>query len=153
MEYRTRSDFLGAGSHIGFSVNYQYLDTLSTAATAGSAPTNTGNSVGYSRHKGIATVRYDIGGFFGQVQVNYIGSARVDPDTAYNFYSVPKVGAFTYVNLSLRYEVNKQFSINADVDNLFNAKAPFPYPASGGTATYFQGIIGTYLRFGAAVHF
>lgn len=153
VEYRTRSDFLGAGSHIGFSVNYQYLDTLSTAATAGSAPTNTGNSVGYSRHKGIATVRYDIGGFFGQVQVNYIGSARVDPDTAYNFYSVPKVGAFTYVNLSLRYEVNKQFSINADVDNLFNAKAPFPYPASGGTATYFQGIIGTYLRFGAAVHF
>ncbi len=153
VDYRTRTDFLGKGSHLGFSVNYQYLDTLSTVATPGSAAANTGNSVGYSRHKGIATVRYDNGGFFGQVQVNYIGSARIDPDTAYNFYSVPNVSPFTYVNLSVRYDVAKHFTINADVDNLFNAKAPYPYPASGGTATYFQGILGTYIRVGAAVHF
>lgn len=153
VSYRTRSDFLGAGSHIGFDINYQYLDNLSTIATPGSAPVHTSNSVGYSPNKGVATIRYDNGGFFGQVQVNYIGKARIDPDTALNFYSVPYVKAFTYVNLSLRYDIGKHFSINADVDNLFDAKAPYPYPASGGTTTYFQGILGTYMRVGAAVHF
>lgn len=153
ISYRTRSDFLGAGSHIGLDINYQYLDTLSTIVTAGSAPVHTSNSVGYSRNKGVATIRYDNGGFFGQVQVNYIGKTRFDPDTALNFYSVPEVKAFTYVNLSLRYDVGKHFSINADVDNLFDAKAPYPYPVSGGTTTYFQGILGTYMRIGAAVHF
>ncbi|HEX8026823.1 MAG TPA: TonB-dependent receptor [Vicinamibacterales bacterium] len=153
ISYRTRSDFLGKGSHIGLDINYQYLDNLSTIVTAGSAPVHTSNSVGYSQNKGVATIRYDNGGFFGQVQVNYIGKARIDPDTALNFYSVPYVNAFTYVNLSLRYDVGKHFSINADVDNVFDAKAPYPYPASGGTTTYFQGILGTYMRIGAAVHF
>jgi len=153
ISYRSATDFLGKGSHLGFDINYQYLDTLSTIVTAGSAPVHTSNSVGYSRHKGVATVRYDNGGFFGQVQVNYIGKARIDPDTAFNFYSVPEVKAFTYVNLSLRYDVGKHFSINADVDNVFDVKPPYPYPASGGTTTYFQGILGTYMRVGAAVHF
>ena len=153
LEVPCATDFLGKGSHLGFDINYQYLDTLSTIVTAGSAPVHTSNSVGYSRHKGVATVRYDNGGFFGQVQVNYIGKARIDPDTAFNFYSVPEVKAFTYVNLSLRYDVGKHFSINADVDNVFDVKPPYPYPASGGTTTYFQGILGTYMRVGAAVHF
>lgn len=153
ISYRTRSDFLGVGSHLGLDINYQYLDNLSTIVTAGSAPVHTSNSVGYSPNKGVATIRYDNGGFFGQVQINYIGKARIDPDTALNFYSVPYVKAFTYVNLSLRYDVGKHFSINADVDNLFDAKPPYPYPASGGTTTYFQGILGTYMRVGAAVHF
>jgi outer membrane receptor protein involved in Fe transport len=153
ISYRTASDFLGKGSHVGFDVNYQYLDTLSTVVTAGSAPVLTSNSVGYSRHKGVATFRYDNGGFFGQLQVNYIGKTRVDPNTAFNFYAVPEVKAFTYVNLSLRQDIAKHFSINVDIDNLFDVKAPYPYPASGGTTTYFQGILGRYIRFGAAVHF
>ncbi|MDB5678113.1 TonB-dependent receptor [Sphingomonas bacterium] len=153
ISYRTTSNFLGAGSHIGFDLNYQYLDDLSTIVTAGSAPVHTSNSVGYSRNKGVATFRYDWGGFFGQVQVNYIGKTRIDPDTALNFYAVPEVKAFTYVNLSLRYDVGKHFSLNADIDNLFDVKPPYPYPASGGTTTYFQGILGTYIRVGAAVHF
>ena len=151
--YRTGSPFLGRGSHVGLTVNYQYLDTLSTVVTAGSRAVFTSNSVGYSRNKGVATIRYDNGGFFGQVQVNYIGKTRVDPNTAFNFYTVPEVKAFTYVNLSVKYDVGRNFSLNADVDNLLDAKAPYPYSASGGTTTYFQGILGTYFRFGAAVHF
>jgi outer membrane receptor protein involved in Fe transport len=153
VSYRTATNFLGKGSHLGFDINYQYLDTLSTIVTAGSAPVHTSNSVGYSRNKGVATIRYDNGGFFGQVQVNYIGKARIDPDTALNFYAVPEVNAFTYVNFSARYDVNKNFSLNVDVDNVFDVKPPYPYPASGGTSTYFQGILGTYFRIGAAVHF
>lgn len=153
IDYRVRTPFLGERSRLDFSINYQYLDTLSTVVTAGSAPVLTSNSVGYSRHKGVATVRYQNGGFFGQVQVNYIGSARIDPNVAYDFYSVPKVRAFTFVNLSARYDVGTHFSLNADVDNVFDVSPPYPYPASGGTTTYYQGILGRYFRFGAAVHF
>ena len=66
------------GPVLGLLLN---LDTLSTVVTAGSVPVLTSDSVGYSHHKGVATVRYDNGGFFGQVQINYIGKARVDPNT------------------------------------------------------------------------
>lgn len=151
--YRHATDFLGRGSHMGLKVSYQYLDTLSTVVTSGARETLTSNSPGYSPNKGVATVTYDNGGFLGQIQVNYIGKTRVDPNSALDFYSVPYVNSFTYVNLSLSQNVGKQFTIHADVDNLFNAKVPYPYPASGGTTTYFQGILGTYIRIGAAVHF
>ncbi|GAA0301601.1 TonB-dependent receptor [Sphingomonas oligophenolica] len=153
VSYRTATDFLGQGSHIGLDINYQYLDTLSTIVTEGSVPVHTSNSVGYSPHKGVATIRYDRGIFFGQVQINYIGKTRIDPDTVYNFYAVPEVNAFTYVNMSFKLDVTKNFSLNLDVDNVFDVKAPYPYSASGGTTTYFQGILGRYMRFGAAVHF
>lgn len=151
--YRAESDFLGLGSHLGLKLNYQYLDTLSTVVTKGSVAVLTSTSVGYSRNKGVATFAYDNAGFFGQIQVNYIGKARVDPNNPLNFYSVPEVNAFAYLNLSVKYDVTKNFTLNADVDNLLDTKAPYPYPASGGTTTYFQGILGTYLRLGAAVHF
>ena len=153
MAYRADSDFLGRGSHLGLKLNYQYLDTLSTVVTKGSVAVLTSTSVGYSRNKGVATFAYDNAGFFGQIQVNYIGKARVDPNNPLNFYSVPEVNAFAYLNLSVKYDVTKNFTLNADVDNLLDTKAPYPYPASGGTTTYFQGILGTYLRLGAAVHF
>lgn len=153
LDYKVRTPFLGDGSRMNFSVNYQYLDDLSTVVTAGSTPVITSNGVGYSRHKGVAAVRYVNGGFFGQVQVNYIGSARIDPNVAYDFYSVDKVKPFTFVNLSARYDIARSFSINADVDNVFDVSPPYPYPASGGTTTYYQGILGRYFRVGAAVHF
>ena len=138
---------------MGLNVSYQYLDTRTDQASAGAVPNQIDNSVGYSRHKGVAALSYDTSKFDGQVQVSYIGSAYIDPNTTANFYSIPKVKAFTYVNLSLAYKVTDRFTIHADVDNLFDAKAPYPYPASGGTSTYFQGILGTYFRIGAGVHF
>jgi iron complex outermembrane receptor protein len=53
--------------------------------------------------------------------------------------------------------VTPHFTFHVDVDNVFNAKAPYPYPAgndlTNGTSTYFQGILGTYFRVGAGVHF
>lgn len=153
INYRYAAPFLGNDSSLGLNVSYQYLDTRTDQASAGAVPNQIDNSVGYSRHKGIATFSYNTSKFDGQVQVNYIGSAYIDPNTTTNFYSIPKVNAFTYVNLSMSYKVTPQFTIHADVDNLFDAKAPFPYPASGGTSTYFQGILGTYFRIGAGVHF
>ena len=153
VNYRQATPFLGNDSSMGLNVSYQYLDTRSDQASAGAKPSQIDNSVGYSRHKGIATFSYNTSKFDSQVQVNYIGSAYIDPNTTANFYSIPKVKAFTYVNLSMSYKVTPQFTIHADADNVFDVKAPYPYSASGGTATYFPGILGTYFRVGAGVHF
>lgn len=153
LAYRHSSDFLGAGSHLGLKVSYQYLDTLSTQATATSTPVLISNSVGYSRHKGIATLGYDRGGFSGQLQMNYIGKARIDPNSSKDLYDPTYVNSFTYFNLSLAQNVGKRFTVHVDVDNLFDAKPPFPYPASGGTVPYFAGVLGTFIRVGAGVHF
>lgn len=153
LDYRRPTDFLGVGSSLALKASYQYLDTRTSQITAGSNANVLDNSVGYSRHKGVATLSYANGGFYGQLQYNYIGSALIDPNLSPNFYSVPKVDPFSYFNLSLSYKVTENFTFRGSVDNLFNAKAPYPYPASGGTTTYFQGILGTYIRVGAAVHF
>lgn len=151
--YRRPTPTLGSNSSVNLNISYQYLDTRSNAAVAGSAPTQLDNSVGFSRHKGVATLGYSSPKFDAQIQANYIGAANIDPNTTANFYSVPRVAAFTYVNMSASLKVTENFSFHFDVDNVFNAKAPYPYPASGGTSTYFQGILGTYFRVGAGVHF
>ena len=153
LNYRRPTPFLGEGSRLELNMSYQYLDTLTTEVTAGSAPVINHNSVGYSRHKGVASLTYDNHGFTGQIQANYIGKARIDPNTDFDFYSVPTVNSFIFTNLSLAYNVGERFTIRSSVDNLFDVKPPSPYPASGGTSTYFQGILGRYFRVGAAVHF
>ena len=153
LDYRHPTDFLGKGSITSFNVSYQYLISRTTQVTAGSNPLQLDNSVGYSPHKGVATLGYANGPFFGQLQMNYIGSALVDANVSPNFYSVPKVGAFTFFNLNMSYKVADRFTLRSSVDNVFNAKAPYPYPASGGTSVYFQGILGTYIRFGAELAF
>ncbi|MGK3922205.1 hypothetical protein ABI052_14795, partial [Enterococcus faecium] len=89
----------------------------------------------------------------GQFEVNYIGRARINPNNPIDFYTVPYVNSFTYVNLSLSQDISKRFTVHIDVDNLFDAGAPYPFPASGGFTPYFPGILGTYIRAGAAVHF
>lgn len=153
LDYRHPTEFLGRNSSMSLNVSYQYLISRTSQVTSGSNPNQLDNSIGYSPHKGVATLGYSNGGFYGQLQFNYISSAYIDPNLSPNFYSVPKVGSFSYFNLSLSYKVNDSFTLRGSVDNLFDAKAPYPYPASGGTNVYFQGILGTYARIGAAVHF
>ncbi|WP_162789182.1 MULTISPECIES: TonB-dependent receptor domain-containing protein [Sphingomonas] len=153
IDYRRPTPFLGAGSRVGVNVSYQYLDTLTNQANAGDAPTIIDDSVGYSRHKGILGLSYDTRAFSGQLQFNYVGKAKIDPNASADFYSVSTVRPFIFTNLSLAYNVGTRFTFRGSVDNLFDVKPPYPYPASGGTSTYFQGILGRYYRVGAAVHF
>jgi outer membrane receptor protein involved in Fe transport len=153
LDYSVPTDFLGAGSTTSLSVDYQYLLSRTSQVTAGSNPNQLDDSVGYSSQKGVAALGYTNGGFYGQLQFNYIGSAKIDPNVSKDFFSVSKVDAFSYFNLSLSYRVNDFLTVRGSVDNLFDAKAPYPYPASGGTSVYFPGILGTYFRLGAAVNF
>lgn len=151
--YRHTTPFLGAESHLGLNVSYQYLDTRTNQVTAGSVPVRIDNSPGYSRHKGVATLNYDNGGFNAQIQGNYIGPARIDPNVARDFYAIDRVNAFIFTNLSAGYNVNERFTVRLDVDNLLNAHAPSPTAVTANTSTYFQGVLGRYYRIGAGVHF
>lgn len=153
LDYRRATPFLGTGSKVGINVSYQYLDTLTNQVTAGANPNIVDNSIGYSRHKGILSLSYDTRAFSGQLQFNYVGKAKIDPNLSPDFYSVATVSPFIFTNLSLAYNVGTRFTLRGSVDNLFDVKPPYPYPASGGTSTYFQGILGRYYRIGAAVHF
>jgi outer membrane receptor protein involved in Fe transport len=103
LRYRHASPLLGSRSNVTLAFSYQYLDNLSTIVTAGSAPNITDNSTGYSRHKGVLTLGYDNGPLFFQTQVQYIGSAQIDPNAAPNFYANNTIGETAYVNMSVVY--------------------------------------------------
>lgn len=151
--YRFRTPWLGAESGMSASVSYQYLDTLTTQVTAGDEPTITDNSIGYSRHKGVATVTYDNPSFSYQIQAAYVGSANIANNIPANYYPFNRVNPVVFVNTAATLRVAQQFNLRLSVDNLFDQAPPYPYPASGGTTTYFRGILGRYFRVGAAVHF
>lgn len=153
VHYSVPTSFIAAQSSIRFDASYQYLDTLTNQVTSTSAPTVTDNSIGYSRHKGVLTVGYDSPAFSYQVQAAYIGSAKIDNNVPDNFYPSNRVAPIVFVNMGATARVNDQFTLRLDVDNVFNQAPPSPYPASGGTTTYFRGILGRYFRVSAGVRF
>ena len=153
VRYRTASPFLGADSHLQLGVSYQYLDTLTTQVTAGSRPRVDSNTVGYSRHKGVFTFNYDNGPFNYQAQVQYLGSANNENNVAPNFYSIPKIKEVAYLNMAVSYDLTKNLTMRASIDNVFDTKPPFPFPVIGNPQTYFTGVIGTFVRVGVGAHF
>ena len=156
VRYRTSTPFLGANSNLSFGISYQYLDTLTNQAVAGAVPRTDSNEVGYSRHKGVATINYDNGPLNTQVQVQYLGSANVENNVAANFYSIPRYSEIAFVNLAVSYDLTKNITVRTSIDNLFDTKPPFPFPIAAGTnpqQTYFTGILGTFIRVGVGVNF
>jgi iron complex outermembrane receptor protein len=153
LDYTVKTPFLGAQSRIGLNVSYQYLDTLTSRADEDSARTQTGGSIGYSRHQAAANLSYHNRGFGAFVNVNYFGKAETDPDEAENFRDPRGVKDVAFVNMGVSYEIAKKFGMRLVVDNVFDTRPPFPAPAGGGTITYFPGVLGRYFRVGATVGF
>lgn len=155
VEYETDAPFISETSRISIQASYQYLDTLTSRADAGSATSQSHDSIGASRHDAYVTLEYynDEFGLF--TSVNYIGKTKIDPEVSDNFYpdgqnNIPSV---MFVNMGATFRVEEKFTFRIAVDNIFDKKPPFPYPASGGTITYFNGVLGTYIRVGASVEF
>ncbi len=74
-------------------------------------------------------------------------------DAAPNALEYSGVGSWWLFNASLGVDVSKQFSLRLIVDNVFDAKPPFPAPAANGTITYYSGILGRYFRASATAKF
>lgn len=152
LDWRVATPFLGSQSQVLFSGSYQYIDKLEQRVGAGDLTTLRG-LIGYSKHKGTASVSYANGPFGGFVQVQYFGKAVVDPDaepTAYEYFTR---GDVAFVHASVNYTFDDQLTLRFNIDNLFDTKAPFPTPAGGGVSTYYSGVMGRYFKVGAVVNF
>jgi outer membrane receptor protein involved in Fe transport len=153
LEYRI-PDVFGDGE-LGFQASYQYLDTLSSRADANSAPGESAGEIGYSKHQGVFTTAYSTEEFGVFAQASYIGKAKINVQAADNFYpdGLNNLDSKIFVNLGANWNVTDKFEFRLVVDNVFDTKPPFPFPASGGTISYFRGVLGTYYRVGATVKF
>jgi len=152
-DWKVRTPFLGQRSTLDWSGSYQHLKTLTTVAVAGSNPTHTAGSLGYPIDSFSTTLNYVNGPLSLFTNVNYTGPVNQFNDEAANFRQNERIKSFTFVNGGGSYEFGGRFRIFADVDNIFDAKPPFPVPAGGGAITYFPGVLGRFYRIGAGVHF
>jgi len=155
VDYRVPTPFLGAESQVSFSLSYQYMDELSTRADPGSARTQQDGGIGYSKHKGVLTVNYTEPSFGVFTQLSYIGKAKIDPEVADDYYpdGLNNLPSVVFVNVGANVSIADRFDLHFTVDNLFDKQPPYPYPASGGSITYFRGVLGRYFRLGASVSF
>ncbi|WP_338466691.1 TonB-dependent receptor [Novosphingobium sp. ZN18A2] len=155
LEYRIPLKIGSTPGTVGFQVSYQYLDTLSSQADANSTPSQTDNSIGYSQHKAVATLNYSNDSFDVYTQVSYLGKTKIDPQVSDTYYpnGYNDVPAIAFVNFGASWDINKHLTIRGVVDNVFDQQPPYPYPATGGTITYFRGVLGTYFRIGATARF
>jgi len=150
LNYRVHTPFLGARSSVGLGVSYQHLFELST--TTEGTKTETAGDAGYSKNKGVLSLTYDNGDGFGYfAQLDYIGPAQQDVTYAPDYRPHNYYNSVMFTNMGISYDVNKKFSLQLNVDNVFGTKPP--YPSSGTSTVYFDGIYGRFFRFGAAVHF
>jgi outer membrane receptor protein involved in Fe transport len=152
-DYKVNTPFLGGGSTLGLTGSYQHLIELSTIANAGAAKSLSQGTLGYPKDSFTATVNYLNGPVSLFTNFNYTGAVKQGVDEPANFRQNQRLKSFLYVNGGGTLEVGKRFRFFIDVDNIFNAKPPYPVPAFGGAVTYFPGVLGRYYRVGAGVHF
>ena len=153
LDYRRNTPFLGADSQIGLNVSYQYLKTLTTKADKDSAAATTDGSIGYPHHSAVVNLNYQNGVFGWFTSINYTGKVKEDPDAAPNTYEFPNRKAVAFVNTGISFDVAKRMTFRVVVDNIFDTKPPYPSPAGGGVVSYFPGVLGRYIRFGASAKF
>ncbi|HEX3422916.1 MAG TPA: TonB-dependent receptor [Sphingomicrobium sp.] len=153
LDYQFNTPFLGRGSSLDLSGSYQRLIELSTIANAGAAKEHDEGTLGYPKNSFTLTVNYLNGPLSLFTNFNYTGPVNQGIDEVANFRQDERIGSFLYINGGGSIEVNHRLRFFVDVDNIFNAKPPYPVPADGGAVTYFPGILGRYYRFGAGLHF
>jgi len=155
IDYRLPVPAISSDGQIGINLSYQYLDELSTRADANSAKSRTDGSIGYSKHKGVLTINYSEPAFNLFTQLSYIGKAKIDTQVPDDYYpdGLNNIPSVIFVNMGVNFDVDERFEFQVNVDNVFDKQPPYPYPASGGTITYFRGLLGRYVRAGATVKF
>lgn len=152
--YRLPLQRIGVNSTgaLGLSINYFYNDKLEQRVGTGDI-NHLAGEIGYPRHSGTANLTYDSDSFNVLFQAQYFGKGRYDIDEAPNARDIMGVDDWWLFNATVGTKVNDNFGLKLIVDNLFDAKPPYPVPAGGGTVTYFSGIMGRYFRIAANVKF
>ena len=152
LNWRFDTPFLGAASSVLLRGSYQYIDKLEQQVGTGDL-TTIRSSIGYSKHQGTASLTYNNENFGGFAQLQYIGSAEVDPDSPANAYQYPTRDEFIMVDAGVSVQAMDRLTMRFIMENVFDVNAPFPSPAGGGVVAYFDGIMGRYLKIAASVEF
>ncbi len=149
--YVLPAPYLGATGNLSFSGNYLYTDklqyrvgtgdlTIAANSLASPASSNPG-----SRHQATVNFNYDSDSVGFQFQARYFGSAVVNANDTPTTRNIPGVPEVVFLNTSLSYTVNRQYTLRLMVDNILNQGSPYPAVASD-TAIYYAGILGRYYR-------
>ncbi len=149
--YTLPAPYLGATGNLSFSGNYLYTDrlqyrvgmgdlTIAANSLASPASSNPG-----SRHQATVNLNYDSDTIGFQLQAKYSGTAVFNANDTASTRSNPGVPAVVFLNSTLSFNVNKQYTLRLTVDNLLNQGSPYPAVAQD-TSLYYAGILGRYYR-------
>jgi len=100
-----------------------------------------------------ANLNYVNRGFNFLWQTQYVGPGKIDVDLPDSTYQYPGVKGWYLFNASLGYAIDDRYKIRLVVNNVFDAAPPLIVPATGGTFTYFQGLLGRNFRLSVSAGF
>lgn len=146
---------IGLGSNagnLGLSINYLYVNKLETRVGSGDINVDRGE-IGDPKHSFTANINYDNGPWNLLWQSQYYGKSVIDANASPGDYEYPGVGDWWLFNATVGYDIDERFKLKFIVDNVFDARPPFPAPSNGGTVTYYSGILGRYFRASATAKF
>ncbi|MEP6609510.1 MAG: TonB-dependent receptor [Burkholderiaceae bacterium] len=143
------------------SVTWNHIFTYDLKLTAGfksrlagtHGPTIISGDTGTPKDRAQATFQWTKGLFTATATVNYVGRFNVTDPSVPNAADCQgslnnnngirwantgvapnycNVASFTYVNLNFQYQLDKQWTLQASIQNAFNAKAPSDFETYGG---------------------
>lgn len=134
---------LGDLGVLNVSANYFYLDKLVTSVTGSDLNFDDGE-VGQSKHRFTVNLRHNLDRLTTTLQMRHVGSAVFNNADAPNAKDVMGIGSWKLFNMSARYEITDNVSLQANINNLFNNKPPqFALAARGfAVPAYFDSVIG-----------
>ena len=153
--YAIPAHYIGATGNFSLSGNYLYTDKLQYRVGAGDlnilANSIQAGAPG-SRHQATVNLNYDSDSVGFEFQARYFGSAQINPNSPPNNLNISGVPQVVFLNSTLSYTVNKQYTIHVTVDNILNQGSPYP-AVSTDTAIYYAGILGRYYRISVKAKF
>ncbi len=134
---------LGDLGTLGLSANYFYLDKLVTSVTGSDLDFDAGE-VGQSKHRFTVNLRHNIDRLTTTLQMRHVGKAVFNNADAPGAKDVMGIGSWQLFNMSARYEITDNVSLQANINNLFDTKPPQYAMAARGFAipAYFDSVIG-----------
>lgn len=152
--YLLNLDRLGS---LGFRVDYSYVDDL-TFTIGAQNPRQRAGEVGNSKHRVNATMTWAKGPFSVSNQLRWISGTAFDTRDSATTRDVARYPAWWTLNSSIGFDIDKRFSLQLNIENVFDRRAPRASPllfgtSSGGLLTYYDGIRGRYASLTARVKF
>jgi outer membrane receptor protein involved in Fe transport len=153
IDYRFDLRAVGLGDHAGqvdLGVHYYHLINQYTRIGNGDIDHTVGE-IGNPRDSFTANLNYTKGGVNLLWQTEYFGPSVIDADAPPSAYQYPGISHWFLFNASIGGTIDGRYDLRLIVDNVTNARPPFPTPAGGGTITYFSGIVGRAFRITAGI--